>query len=168
MALEIRPYREEDVAGMLKVWNEVVEGGEAFPQIEPLTHAEAEELFAAQTLSVVADLDGRVMGLYVLRPNDVGTLRARGQCELRRGVERARSRSGPCPRGGLARAGGAQGLPRPAAQCRGGRKRARIRLCEGLGFAHVGTIPGGFANFMGDYEDVRIYYKSTVPAWRAC
>ena len=57
MALEIRPYREEDVAGMLKVWNEVVEGGEAFPQIEPLTHAEAEELFAAQTLSVLADLD---------------------------------------------------------------------------------------------------------------
>ncbi|EQI06733.1 UNVERIFIED_ORG: hypothetical protein QOE_4009, partial [Clostridioides difficile F501] len=37
MALEIRPYREEDLAGMIKVWNEVVEAGEAFPQIEPLT-----------------------------------------------------------------------------------------------------------------------------------
>lgn len=32
MALEIRPYREEDLAGMIKVWNEVVEAGEAFPQ----------------------------------------------------------------------------------------------------------------------------------------
>ena len=72
MALEIRPYREEDLAGMLKVWNEVVEGGEAFPQIEPLTHAKAAEFFAAQTLSVVADLDGKVMGLYVLHPNNVG------------------------------------------------------------------------------------------------
>ena len=72
MALEIRPYREEDLAGMLKVWNEVVEGGEAFPQIEPLTLEKAAEFFAAQTLSVVADLDGKVMGLYVLHPNNVG------------------------------------------------------------------------------------------------
>ncbi len=72
MGLEIRPYREEDLAGMLKVWNEVVENGEAFPQIEPLTLESAAEFFGAQTLSVVADLDGKVMGLYVLHPNNVG------------------------------------------------------------------------------------------------
>ena len=168
MALEIRPYREEDVAGMLKVWNEVVEGGEAFPQIEPLTHAEAEELFAAQTLSVVADLDGRVMGLYVLRPNDVGRCAHVGNASYAvassvRGLGLGRA----LVEDSLAQAArkGFRGMQLNAVAA--GNEPA-IRLCEGLGFAHVGTIPGGFANFMGDYEDVRIYYKSTVPAWRAC
>ena len=46
MALEIRPYREEDLAGMIKVWNEVVEAGEAFPQVEPLTMETARAFFA--------------------------------------------------------------------------------------------------------------------------
>ena len=45
MALEIRPYREEDLAGMIKVWNEVVEAGEAFPQVEPLTMETARAFF---------------------------------------------------------------------------------------------------------------------------
>ena len=72
MGLEIRPYREEDLAGMVKVWNEVVEAGNAFPQIEPLTLESAREFFGAQTLTTVADLDGKTMGLYILHPNNVG------------------------------------------------------------------------------------------------
>ena len=57
MALEIRAYREEDLAGMVRVWNEVVEAGNAFPQVEPLTEETAREFFAAQTLTVVAVVD---------------------------------------------------------------------------------------------------------------
>ena len=102
MALEIRPYREEDLAGMLKVWNEVVEGGEAFPQIEPLTLEKAAEFFAAQTLSVVAGNAGA------------------------------------------------------------------IHLYEDLGFVRVGTVPGGFVNFMGGYEDIHIYYRDCVDTRRPC
>ena len=54
MALEIRPYREEDLARMIKVWNEVEEAGEAFPQVEPLTMETARAFFAEQTLTTVA------------------------------------------------------------------------------------------------------------------
>ena len=72
MALEIRPYREEDLAGMIKVWNEVVEAGEAFPQIEPLTMDTARAFFAEQTLTTVAAIDDKLFGLYILHPNNVG------------------------------------------------------------------------------------------------
>ena len=72
MALEIRPYREEDLAGMIKVWNEVVEAGEAFPQVEPLTMETARAFFAEQTLTTVAAIDDKLFGLYILHPNNVG------------------------------------------------------------------------------------------------
>ena len=72
MALEIRPYREEDLAGMIKVWNEVVEAGEAFPQVEPLTMETARAFFAEQTLTTVAAIDDKLFGLYILHPTTWG------------------------------------------------------------------------------------------------
>ena len=35
-----------------------------------------------------------------------------------------------------------------------------IHLYEDLGFVRVGTVPGGFVNFMGGYEDIHIYSVS--------
>ena len=54
-------------------WNEIVEAGDAFPQEEPLTHDTGKEFFAAQTYTGVAvDEGGKVVGLYILHPNNVG------------------------------------------------------------------------------------------------
>ena len=36
--MTIRKYEENDIDGMIAVWNEIVEAGDAFPQEEPLTH----------------------------------------------------------------------------------------------------------------------------------
>ena len=168
MALEIRPYREEDLAGMLKVWNEVVEGGEAFPQIEPLTHAKAAEFFAAQTLSVVADLDGKVMGLYVLHPNNVGRCAHVGNASYAmassvRGLGLGRA----LVEDSLAQAArkGFRGLQFNAVVAG---NAGAIHLYEDLGFVRVGTVPGGFVNFMGGYEDIHIYYRDCVDTRRPC
>lgn len=59
---------------MVKIWNEVVEDGVAFPQEKYLTDETGREFFAAQTYTAVAeDADtGRVLGLYILHPNNVG------------------------------------------------------------------------------------------------
>ena len=35
--MTIRKYDNNDIDGMIAVWNEVVEAGDAFPQEEPLT-----------------------------------------------------------------------------------------------------------------------------------
>ena len=35
-----------------------------------------------------------------------------------------------------------------------------IHLYESLGFTRVGTIPGGYRNISGDYEDMHIFFHS--------
>ena len=58
---------------MTDIWNEVVEQGIAFPQEEPLNEQTAVPFFESQSRSAVAvDDSGRVVGLYILHPNNVG------------------------------------------------------------------------------------------------
>ena len=71
--MTIREYEEDDIDGMIAVWNEIVEAGDAFPQEEPLTHDTGKGFFATQTYTGVAlDEGGEVVGLYILHPNNVG------------------------------------------------------------------------------------------------
>ena len=69
--MEIRAYREADVPEMVRIWNEVVEEGAAFPQEEPLDEVSSADFFAAQTYCGVAEEDGTAVGLYILHPNNV-------------------------------------------------------------------------------------------------
>lgn len=162
MGLDIRPYRKDDLAGMMKVWNEVVENGEAFPQIEPLTLATAPMFFAGQTLSVVAALDDKIMGLYTLHPSHVG------RCAH---IANACYAVASSVRGlGLGRALVEDSLMRAAkqgffgVQCNAvvAGNTGAIRLFEQRGFARIGTLPNGFVNFLGGYEDLYSYYRPCV------
>lgn len=168
MALEIRPYREEDLPGMIKVWNEVVEGGEAFPQIEPLTLDAAREFFAEQALTTVAAIDSKLFGLYILHPNNVG------RCAH---IANASYAVASSARGvGLGRALVEDSLEQAAKKGFLGLQfnavvasnEGAIHLYEDMGFTRVGTIPGGFVNFMGSYEDMHIFFKSTARENRSC
>lgn len=161
MALEIRPYREEDIPGMIKVWNEAVESGEFFPQIEPLTPETAVEFFAAQTLTTVAVVDAKLFGLYILHPN------GEGRCAH---VANASYAVVSSARGlGLGRALVEDSLQQAAHKGFIGLQfnavvasnEAAIHLYEDMGFTRVGTIPGGFISFSGAYEDIHIYFKAT-------
>ena len=120
----VREYKKEDVPAMRAIWNEVVAEGVAFPQMEELTQRQAEDFFANQSRCGVAEEPetGRVVGLYILHPNNVGPLRTHRQRQLRRGGKR------PGPGGGGS-AGAAQsadrgpaGLSGDAVQRRGGGK----------------------------------------------
>lgn len=44
----------------------------AFPQEEMLDSVGGEKFFAAQTYCGVAEVDGKVLGLYILHPNNIG------------------------------------------------------------------------------------------------
>lgn len=71
----IREYSEsKDLKEMIKIWNEVVEEGVAFPQEECLDEQTGRDFFSSQTYCAVAvnqDTD-KVLGLYILHPNNVG------------------------------------------------------------------------------------------------
>ena len=70
--MNIRAYAEQDVPAMVRIWNQVVEEGVAFPQLDFLTVETGRTFFSEQTYCAVADEDGTVMGLYILHPNNVG------------------------------------------------------------------------------------------------
>ena len=72
--MNIRGYRQEDLPQMIELWNEVVRDGIAFPQEEELTLTSGAQFFAAQSFTGVAEDDdgGRLVGLYILHPNNVG------------------------------------------------------------------------------------------------
>ena len=51
----VRKYEEKDLSAMIRIWNEVVEDGVAFPQEECLDEKTGAEFFAAQTYTAVAE-----------------------------------------------------------------------------------------------------------------
>ena len=57
---------------MIPIWNEVIEEGIAFPQEDFLNRETAPDFFAEQSYcGVAADDSGRILGLYILHPNNV-------------------------------------------------------------------------------------------------
>lgn len=58
--MKIRKYSENDVPAMVHIWNEVVEEGVAFPQLELLDKESGRAFFAAQTYCGVANDNGMV------------------------------------------------------------------------------------------------------------
>ena len=49
MNIQVRAYTENDLPDMIRIWNEVVEDGVAFPQEEFLTEETGKSFFAEQT-----------------------------------------------------------------------------------------------------------------------
>lgn len=155
---EIRRYGQQDVSGMAEVWNEVVRDGIAFPQEDELDGRAAAEFFASQTHCGVAVEDGRVVGLYILHPNNVGRCghignasyavgsAARGKGVGKRLVEDSLSQ---------AKAHGFRIMQFNAVVASNASAR---HLYEKIGFAQLGTIPGGFRMPDGSYADICPYY----------
>ncbi len=155
----IREYRKEDLPSMVEIWNEVVEEGVAFPQLDLLDAVTGEAFFASQTYNGVAeDETGNVVGLYILHPNNIG--RCGHICNASYAV------SSSC-RG---RHIGEQLVKDCLVQ--GKRLGFRIlqfnavvenniharHLYERLGFVQLGTIPNGFLMKDGHYENICPYY----------
>ena len=68
----IREYTDKDLPQIINIWNEVVEDGIAFPQEEPLDPQTGADFFASQSYTGVAEENGKIYGLYILHPNNVG------------------------------------------------------------------------------------------------
>ena len=156
--MEIRSYRQDDIAEMVGIWNEVVRDGIAFPQEEELDLASGSAFFASQTYCGVAEEDGRVIGLYILHPNNVGRCghianasyavnsAARGKGAGRLLVEDSLAQG---------KAHGFRVLQFNAGVATNAGAR---HLYEKLGFVQLGTIPGGFRMPDGTYVDICPYY----------
>ena len=156
--INVRAYTERDIPGMISVWNEIVDEGNAFPQEERLDNTSGAEFFSAQSRCGVAEKDGVILGMYILHPNNVGrcghicnasyavSLKARGQ---RIGEALVRD----CM--DAAKELGFRVLQFNAVVADNVRAR---RLYERLGFTQLGTIPGGFRLDNGEFADICPYF----------
>ncbi len=156
----VREYTDSDLDDMIRIWNEVVEDGIAFPQEDLLTRETGAEFFGAQTYSAVA-IDSsaqKVRGLYILHPNNVG--RCGHICNASyavsrdsRGLHIGEKLVSDCLVQGKAH--GFRVLQFNAVVASNTHAR---HLYERLGFIQLGTIPGGFRMKDGHYEDICPYY----------
>jgi len=156
--MQIRKYQETDLPEMIAIWNEVVEDGIAFPQEECLTEETGGNFFASQSYTGVAENDGKIIGLYILHPNNVG--RCGHICNASYAV------SATCR--------GQHIGEKLVLDCLKTAKELGFRvlqfnavvesntharhLYERLGFIQLGTIPGGFRMKDGHYENICPYY----------
>ena len=56
--MNVRACAEADLPRMMLIWNQVVEDGVAFPQLDLLTPETARAFFAAQSFTAVAEENG--------------------------------------------------------------------------------------------------------------
>lgn len=161
MNIEIKGYDEKYLPEMIKIWNEVVEEGIAFPQEELLTNESGKQFFASQTYSAVAiDIKTeKIYGLYILHPNNVG--RCGHICNASyavasdsRGLHIGEKLVLDCLVQGKKHGYGILQFNAVVAT----NIHAR-HLYERLGFTQLGTIRGGFRMKDGHYEDICPYYR---------
>lgn len=162
MNIAIREFKKEDVCQMREIWNEVVSQAAAFPQEEPLSEKSAFEFFSAQSYTAVAEnaSDGRIVGLYILHPNNIG-------------------RCGHISNASYAVKSGLRGMHIGhllVSDCLKNAKRLGFKILQfnavvksnasahalykDLGFVELGTVPGGFRHNDGSFEDIVLYYHT--------
>ena len=154
----VRPYGASDIREMIAIWNEVVEEGAAFPQEELLDEASGAAFFSAQTYTAVAEEGERLLGLYILHPNNVGRCGHIANASYAvASASRGRHVGEKLVLDSLreARAHGFRVLQFNAVV--EGNLRAR-HLYERLGFRRLGTIPGGFRMKDGSFANICPYY----------
>ena len=159
MDVKIDRLTEADIDGAIKVWNEVVEDGMAFPQTETLDRESGRAFFGSQTyVGVATRADGKVVGVYILHPNNVG-------------------RCGHICNASYAVARDARGLhvgEKLVRHCMSTAKEVGFRILQfnavvatnaaalglyrKLGFSQLGTIPQGFRAKDGEYLDIIPHY----------
>lgn len=160
MEITVREFRSEDTKDAIAIWNEVVDQGKAFPQLEDLGVEDGEAFFKEQSYTGIAvNENDEIVGLYILHPNNIG--RCGHICNASYAVKSTVRGQGvgkaivtDCLE--KAKEIGFRVLQFNAVVKS---NTTALKLYQKLGFTQLGTIPGGFLNKDGVYEDIIVHYK---------
>lgn len=159
--MKIRPATDADHDAIWKIFHEIVAPGDTYALDPKMSRQEALAYwFADDTQTYVAEQEGRILGTYILKPNQLGP-----------GVHVANAGFMVAPKaqgGGVGRA--------MAEHCLSEARRLGFRamqfnfvvstntpalhLWQQLGFEIVGTLPGAFRHPAKGYVDVYVMYRS--------
>jgi ribosomal protein S18 acetylase RimI-like enzyme len=159
MDIVIKKYTEEDAPEAVRIWNQVVEDGVAFPQTETLNLVSGNAFFTSQ-YTAMAFADGKAVGLYILHPNNIGRVGhiANGSFAVDRdvrGLHIGEKLVNDCLR--EAKEEGYRILQFNAVVAS---NTHAFHLYQRLGFVDLGIIPGGFLNKDNVYEDIHVMYRT--------
>lgn len=161
MEIRVREYRHGDLPEMIRIWNEVVEEGIAFPQEERLDTATGAGFFSEQSYCGVAEESGsgKIFGLYILHPNNVGRCGHISNASYAVSAEsRGRHIGEKLVKDSLIQ-GKRMGFRILQFNAVVATNIHARHLYERLGFTQLGLIPGGFRMKDGSYEDICPYYR---------
>ena len=157
--MHIIKYDIKYIKEVLKIWNDTIEEGIYFPQIETLSNEEeAHKYFISQDYTGIAIDNDKVFGVYILHPNNVG------RCGHISNASYAVSKES---RG----KGIGEALVRDPME-QGKKLGYKIlqfnavvisninahKLYEKIGFNKIGVVKKGYINKNNDYEDIVLYY----------
>lgn len=157
--MKLKNIEKKDLTQAIQIWNEVVQDGVAFPQLEVLDEKSGWDFFESQTLTRVL-LDGeKVVGLYILHPNNVGrcghicnaSYAVKKEC---RGKHIGEKLVLDCLE--QAKNCGFRILQFNAVAAT---NTSALALYKKLGFTQLGIIPEGFLLKDGSYVDIIPHYK---------
>lgn len=158
--MTVRAYEEKDLPQMIDIWNEVIEEGVAFPQLEFLNESTGAEFFASQTYTAVAEdeTDHTVQGLYILHPNNIGRCGHIGNASYAvRSDKRGRHIGEKLVLDCLEQAK-LHGFTLMQFNAVVESNIHARHLYERLGFIQLGIIPKGFRVKDGHFENIYLYY----------
>ncbi|MBQ3434382.1 MAG: GNAT family N-acetyltransferase [Selenomonadaceae bacterium] len=152
--IKVIPYESKFIGAAIKIWNEVVRDGIAFPQEDELDEITGDEFFKAQSFTGLAVDGGEVLALYILHPNNVGRCGhiSNASYAVRADV-RGRHIGEVIVKDCIAKARelGFRILQFNAVVASNIHAR---HLYQRLGFKELGTIPGGFRMPDGSFADI--------------
>lgn len=161
MNVIVREYTQKDLPDMIRIWNEVVEDGIAFPQLELLNLQTGEQFFAEQTHNAVAvNMDsGQVVGMYILHPNNIGRCGHLGNTSYAVDSRYRGLHIGEKLVLDSIEKGKEKGFHIIQFNAVVATNIHARHLYERLGFVPLGVIPKGFLMKDGHYEDICPYYR---------
>lgn len=158
MEVRVRGHTGDDIPEMTRIWNLIVAKGVAFPQEDELSVDEAVSFFGSQSHCGVAEMDGRVVGLYILHPNNVGRCGHISNASYAVDPSMANKGIGSLLVDDSLRKARELGFRIMQFNAVVQENASAIHLYERKGFRRIGVVPGGFRSSDGEYHTIILFY----------
>lgn len=158
MNISFREYQNGDIGLMKDLWNEILVDGVAFPGTDLYEDSDFQKMLQEQSAVTCMLLDEKVIGYYILHPNNIGrcshvanasyvlSKECRGKHLGKYLVEKSIIQAKELD---------FMGMQFNAVVAS---NTAAIRIYRNAGFQIIGTIPKGFLLKNGIYSDMHIMY----------
>lgn len=160
--IKIRKYESKnpgETSALKEIWNEVVEDGNAFPQTAPLkSDEEAESFFSSQTYTALAEYQGKIAGLYILHPNNIGRCSSIANASYAVSSKLRGKGIGTLLVKDCLEKGKEFGFHVLQFNAVVASNYGALHLYKKLGFVELGSIPRSYLNKEGKYEDLVLFY----------